>query len=97
MSLTGRRPSRLRSSLPPLEVSLEGLRVLYVDDEGVNRNVGKRMLQKLGCIAHVLTVRRRVLHRRSLVCDGSSRCCVAPSISRHAHFAGALLTACSHQ
>jgi CheY-like chemotaxis protein len=40
--------------------------VLYVDDEGVNRNVGKRMLQKLGCIAHVLTVRRRVLYRRSL-------------------------------
>ena len=37
--------------------SLAGITVLYVDDEGVNRQVARRMLQKLGCTAHVLSVR----------------------------------------
>lgn len=31
--------------------------MLYVDDEGVNRNVARRMLQKLGCVVKVLSVR----------------------------------------
>jgi CheY-like chemotaxis protein len=34
--------------------SLHGVRVLYVDDEDVNRNVGRRMLERLGCVPSLL-------------------------------------------
>lgn len=37
--------------------SLTGVRVLYVDDEAVNRGVARRMLQRLGCACEVLSVR----------------------------------------
>ena len=33
-----------------------GITVLFVDDESVNRQVARRMLQKLGCTVHVLSV-----------------------------------------
>jgi hypothetical protein len=36
---------------------LAGLRVLYVDDEGINRSVAKRMLDRLGCTPTILSVR----------------------------------------
>ena len=32
-----------------------GLRVLYVDDEPINRNLFERMVQRMGCTADVLS------------------------------------------
>jgi hypothetical protein len=51
-----RRPS----SAPGVPMSrapmVAGITVLFVDDESVNRQVARRMLQKLGCTVHVLSV-----------------------------------------
>jgi hypothetical protein len=57
---------------------LRGLRVLYVDDEDVNRNVGRRMLDRLGCTPLLLT-------------DGSE---VEPALNSGMQVRGALLSPC---
>ncbi len=40
--------------IPSARLRIADLVVLYVDDEAVNRNVGRRMLQHMGCRSVIL-------------------------------------------
>ena len=69
--------------------SLAGITVLYVDDEGVNRQVARRMLQKAGlhraCAQCTLVTPRYVaMHSQTLNREG----CVGRAYGVHNHSRG---------
>jgi hypothetical protein len=47
-------PSEVAVLLLLLQVEALGFHVLFVDDDPVNRRLGGRMLQRLGCTCHML-------------------------------------------